>query len=327
MSVMIFTEEELRCAVGFEIGTLNAVERGFAALAGDGVSMPPVMHIAVGDGAGDIDVKGAFIPGFSSVAVKIASGFFGNGALGLPSSSAMMVVLSAHTGRCEAILLDNGYLTDLRTGLAGAVAARHLAPAGRLKVGVIGAGVQARYQVEALTIEDRVASVTVYAPRTAQAERYAEDISEQLGLSVRIEGSAQAVAQSCDLLITTTPSRSPLVEAGWLRGGQHVTAMGSDLPGKSEIAKEALRAASLLVVDHLGQSRRIGELQSLDDGDRLVRQAVSLDAIVSGQVQFSRKRDALTICDLTGVGVQDTAIAALAVTRALQAGAGRSIEN
>jgi ornithine cyclodeaminase len=325
----VLSEDELRRCIGFDAEALDAVESSFASLSGGGVSMPPVMHISVDEPPGDIDVKGAYIPGVATVAVKVASGFFGNRHLGLPSSSALMVLLSARTGRCEAVMLDNGYLTDLRTGLAGAVAARHLARPGRLRVGVLGAGAQARYQVEALTIESRVKSVAVFAPRAEQAEAYAMDISHRqgmrLGIPVTIEVSAEAVVRGCDLLVTTTPSQSPLVSASWLRPGLHVTAMGSDLPGKREIARDALTKADRLVVDSLSQSRLIGELQSFADDSPEVARAESLGDIIRELNRPPRDAGAISICDLTGVGVQDTAIAALALARARALGLGLNI--
>ncbi len=128
MAILILTETELRQCAAIDEAALGAVENAFTWLAEDKVEMPPIMHIAVADSHGDVDIKSAYVRGLESFAVKIASGFYDNPKLGLPSSSGMMIVLSAKTGFCEAVLLDNGFLTDVRTGLAGAVAAKYLAP-------------------------------------------------------------------------------------------------------------------------------------------------------------------------------------------------------
>ena len=127
MAVLVLTEQELRQCTPMDEESLNQVENAFTWLAQGKVEMPPIMHIEV-DEQSDVDIKSAYVRGLDSFAVKLASGFFNNPNLGLSSSSAMVVLMSARTGFCEAVLLDNGYLTDLRTGLAGAVAARHLAP-------------------------------------------------------------------------------------------------------------------------------------------------------------------------------------------------------
>ena len=163
MSVLVLTEPELRQCARIDATVLAAVEDAFTWLAEDRVMMPPIMHIEVAAAPGDVDIKSAYVRGLDTFAVKIGSGFFGNSALGLPSSSAMMVVLSAQTGFCEAVLLDNGYLTDLRTGLAGAVAAKYLAPERVSTVGVIGAGAQARYQVRCLQLVRDFERIVVFA--------------------------------------------------------------------------------------------------------------------------------------------------------------------
>ena len=146
MTVLVLTESDIRRSVTIDEESLRQVENAFTWLAEDKVSMPPVMHIEV-DAQSDVDIKSGYVKGLEAFAVKLASGFFNNPSLGLSSSSGMMVLLSAKTGFCEAVLLDNGYLTDLRTGLAGAVAARHLAPESVQTVGVIGAGAQARIRL------------------------------------------------------------------------------------------------------------------------------------------------------------------------------------
>ena len=152
MPVLILTETELRACVGFDAQCLRATEDAFTWLSQGKVEMPPVMHIEVAEHRGDVDIKSACVRGLDHLAVKVASGFFENPKLGLPSGGAMVVVLNAKTGFCEAVMLDNAYLTDLRTGLAGAVAARYLAPETVRTVGVLGSGAQARYQVRALRL-------------------------------------------------------------------------------------------------------------------------------------------------------------------------------
>jgi ornithine cyclodeaminase/alanine dehydrogenase-like protein (mu-crystallin family) len=298
-------EEEIRRAVVFDLDALNAVEAAFVALAEGRASMPPVMHMSVRDAPGDIDVKGAVIEGLPIAAVKIAAGFFNNPLAGLRSSSGMMVGVSTQTGRPAVVLLDNGWLTDLRTALAGAVAARHLVARKHITVGVIGAGAQARYQVEALMIEFQIDGVYCFARRAEQGALFASDINGRLGLKVSQCRSIEGVLERADVVITTTPSTSSLIEAGMIRGEQHITAMGSDLPGKREIALAVLERADRLVCDDVPQSCRLGELQGASA--ETVARAKSLgDIVKAGKPQ--RHDPGLTVCDLTGLGVQDTAI-------------------
>ncbi|MEP5146075.1 MAG: ornithine cyclodeaminase family protein, partial [Nitratireductor sp.] len=167
--ITILTENELRAAVRLDLAVVDTVERAFAALASGEVVMPPVLSMAFPDANGEVDVKTAYIPGFESFAIKVSPGFFDNPALGLPSLNGLMVLFSAKTGLVEAVLLDNGYLTDVRTAAAGAVAARHLAPATVATAGVYGAGVQARLQIQAAHLVRPFRRVLVWARDGAKA--------------------------------------------------------------------------------------------------------------------------------------------------------------
>ena len=326
MPVLVLTEAELRACVGFDAEALRAVEDAFTWLSEGKVEMPPVMHIEVAEHHGDIDIKSAAVRGQDHLAVKVASGFFENPKLGLPSGGAMVVVLNARTGFCEAVMLDNAYLTDLRTGLAGAVAARYLAPETVHTVGVLGSGAQARYQVRALRLVRGFERVLVSSRDPGRTAAYAAEMSESLGLPVEA-AATEALVRESDLVITTTPARAPLIDAAWLHPGLHITAMGSDLPGKQELDPEVLRRADRVVCDRREQCLTMGELQhaaALLEGENA---PVELGELTSGRARGRRSENEITVCDLTGTGVQDTAISCLALTRARARGAGTSIDN
>lgn len=318
MSARILNEAELRKAVGINDEALAAVEAAFSWLQQDRVSMPPIMHISAKDKNGDIDVKSAYVQGMPYVAIKIAAGFYDNPKKGLPSGSAMMVLLSADTGFCEAVLLDNSYLTDLRTGLAGAVAAKYLAPSVVDTVGVIGTGVQARYQVECLALLRTFKNVIVWGRSTKRAEAYASDMRARHGLNVRVVATPDEAAADSQVVITTTASDRPLLTAAALHPGLHITAVGSDFPGKQELDPEILLRADTLVCDRLSQCRANGEIQHVLNNGEL---PLGLDIIELGELttgaRHGRNNDTeITVCDLTGTGVQDTAIANLAYQKA-----------
>ena len=326
MPVLVLTEAELRACVGFDAQCLRAIEDAFTWLGEGKVEMPPIMHIEVAEHRGDIDIKSACVRGLDHLAVKVASGFFDNPTRGLPSGGAMMVVLSAKTGFCEAVMLDNAYLTDLRTGLAGAVAARHLAPETVRSVGVLGAGAQARYQVRALRLVRDFERVLVSARDAGRAAAYAQEMSERLALPVEAT-TPEALVRESDVVITATAARAPLVDAAWLHPGLHITAMGADLPGKQELDPEVLRRAHRVVCDHREQCRAMGELQhaaGLAEGEEA---PAELGELTSGRAPGRRSAEEITVCDLTGTGVQDTAIACLALSRARERGYGTLIDN
>jgi ornithine cyclodeaminase len=229
----VLVERELRQVVGIDESALAAIESAFSWLEQGRASMPPIMHVEA-RGRGDVDVKSAFIEDLPYFAIKIASGFYGNAERGLPAGSAMMVLLNSETGFCEAVLLDNSYLTDLRTGLAGAVAAKYLAPAAVGTVGVLGTGTQARYQVRCLRLVRAFRRVLVWGRSREQAAVYADDLQQDGEFEVTVAASVEEVVRACDVLITATPSDRPLVKAAWLRQGQHVTARLRPSPPRQE---------------------------------------------------------------------------------------------
>jgi ectoine utilization protein EutC len=325
--VRILTEEELRRCVKLDGGAVRAVRDAFAALATADVAMPPVMRLDIPDRNGEVDVKTAYVPGVDSFAIKISPGFFDNPKIGLPSVTGMMVVLSAHTGLVLAVLLDNGYLTDIRTAAAGAVAAHQLARRDAKVAGVIGVGVQARLQAEALTLVRPIERLLVWGRDEAKADACAAELAERLVIEVERVESAEAVVRECDIVVTTTPARQPIVRAEWLHPGLHITAMGSDAEDKNEIFPEALARADVYVADRRSQCERQGELHhaiaaGLWPADRPV---VELGDVIVHKAKGRESDEQVTLCDLTGTGVQDTAIAMLALRLAGNEGLGTLI--
>lgn len=327
--MLILTEKELQGCVTLDEESLSAVEGAFSSLAGGHVVMPPILRLDVEDRHGEIDVKTAYIPGLDSFAVKMSPGFFDNPSKGLPSTNGLMVLFSAHTGLVEAVLLDNGYLTDVRTALAGAVAAKYLARDDVETVGVIGTGSQARYQVEALGLVRDFSRVLVWGRDSVKAEACAKDISNSLGVeAVACEQPEKVVAESM-IVVTTTPATVPLVESGWLHPGLHITAMGSDAEHKNELDPAIISACDAFVCDTRAQSAILGELHHAIEKGAVPSdvEVTELGQLITGEQEGRRGPDDITVCDLTGTGAQDTAIARLAFQKALAATAGTKFES
>lgn len=324
--VTILTEAELRRIVHLDRAAIEVVERAFAALASGRVVMPPILSMAIPDANGEVDVKTAYIPGFEGFAIKVSPGFFDNPKIGLPSLNGLMILFSARTGQVLALLLDNGYLTDVRTAAAGAVAAKHLAPANVETAGVIGTGVQARLQLQAAHLVRPFGQALVWGRDPAKAHACAVEISAALGIPARAEPDPARLVAASQLVVTTTPAEEPVLKADWLHPGLHITAMGSDQAGKNEIEPAALAAADLYVADRVSQCEKLGELRSALAAGLWKRGAPpELGEIVAGMKPGRTGDSQITICDLTGTGAQDTAIATFALGRARGAGAGSAI--
>jgi ornithine cyclodeaminase len=318
-SIRILREGDVRAALDMA-SCIDAVDGAFAAYATGGAELPDVIHLDVPETRGEIHVKAGHLHAARYYAVKVASGFYG---VVPPAIDGMVVVYDAADGTPAALILDGGLLTDLRTGAAGGVAARHLAPERVRTVAVIGTGLQARYQLDALAIvRPGFEHVRVWGRDREHATHCVDDLLGRPGLP---EGCRFAVAETveeaveaADVVITCTASREPLLSAGWVSPGTHVTALGSDGPDKRELDVDVLSRADLLVVDSRAQCARIGELHhALAEGAvASADDAVELGAICAGLSPGRTSQEQLTVCDLTGVGVQDVAAANVVMERA-----------
>ncbi|MBZ0124203.1 MAG: cyclodeaminase [Roseovarius sp.] len=308
--IRILTEADLRGLVALDLDLVDVIEGAFVALARGEAVMPPVLSMELPMVNGEVEVKTAYIPGLPGFAIKISPGFFDNPGLGLPSLNGLMVLLSAKTGLVEALYLDNGYLTDIRTAAAGAVAARHLAPANVGTAGVIGTGVQARLQMQAVHLVRPFKRLIVWGRDGQRAAECARDLANVLPVEAEIVSDPAQLVAECQLVVTTTPARAPVLRAEWLHPGLHVTAMGSDQPGKNEIDPEALALADLYVADRATQVQTMGELRAaIDAGFWQGGIPAELGQVITGAAPGRRRPEDITIVDLTGTGAQDTAIA------------------
>lgn len=316
--IKLLTEADLRALVPLDMDVVACVANGFTALAGGKVVMPPIMTLMVPDHNGEVCVKTAYVPGVDSFAVKMSPGFFNNPNFGLASTSGLVVLFSAKTGVLEALLLDNGYLTDVRTAAAGAVAAQHLARSSASKACIIGAGVQAKLQLKALTLVRPITHATIWARDAKKSEAVASSLREELKIHVTASYDLAGAVNSADIIVTTTPSEVPLVFGDWLRPGQHITAMGSDQEYKVELDLNCIIKATLYVPDSQAQCAIKGELRSAIDAGLVPadRAFSELGDITAGHTSGRQSDKDITIADLTGTGVQDTAIATFARQRA-----------
>ncbi len=328
--VLILREAEIRALLD-PASCIRAVEEAFSAYAGGLAELPAVINLEVPAERAEIHVKSGYIRGGEHYAVKIASGFPGNAARGLPPSDGMVLVFDARTGAPAAFLLDNGFITDRRTGAAGAVAARHLARREVRAVGVVGSGAQARHQLESLAQVRRFEEVRVYGRRAERARACVEDLRRMQGLPdgcrFEVASEVREAVEGADVVFTVTASREPLVRAEWVSPGALVVAVGSDGPDKQELDVQVLARAERVVADSLPQCLRLGEIHHAVEAGAIGREKVDaeLGEITAGRKPGRRSERDVIVCDLTGVGVQDVAAASLVMARARQAGRGEPL--
>ena len=269
------------------------------------VMVPPVGHLGFKHPPGDVHIKYGYIEGDDYYVIKIASGFYNNSLLGLPTGNGMMLLFSQKTGETLSILLDEGYLTDIRTAAAGAVAAKYLAPSKVSTIGIVGTGMQARLQLEYLKAITTCRKVIVWGRDESKLVAIKGDpaLSE---FSISTTTDISFLTSQCNLIVTTTPSRKALLMAAHILPGTHITAMGADADGKQEIDPMLLEKADIVVADSKDQCIDHGDIGfAVREGIIDPEKIVELGDVIRNK-EWRRKNDKqITIADLTGVAIQD----------------------
>ena len=313
--ITVYSLEQIKGALTNRDEIIEAIEKCFISYTdGNGVT-PPAGFLPCG--AGDAMIKYGMINGDSTFTLKVATSFSGNEAKGLPNSSGIFVVFNAETGFAEAVLADEGYLTSVRTAAAGAAAAKYLAPKNVSAIGIIGTGNQARRQLSWLSAVTDCKEVFVYGRTHEKAIAYCQDMTYE-GFSMHVAEDIKEITEKCNLIVTTTKSTEPWLFAEDIRPGTHITCMGADEPGKNEVDASVFGKADLIVNDSIKQCTHEGDtVYAVNAGLVKVEDIVELGEMFAGKKPGRTGEDQITIADLTGVAVQDVAIAGI-VLKALR---------
>ncbi|WP_429818199.1 ornithine cyclodeaminase family protein [Ensifer sp. B1-9] len=291
-----------------------AIRDAYIAAIDGRANLPPVGYLPLSGRNADCHIKYGYIEGDPIFVVKIAAGFYDNPAKGLPSSTGMMVAVSTETGDVVAVLDDKGLLTDLRTGIGGAIATMALWRGDARRIGVVGTGTQARVQIRALaTLSDRPLHFTVWGRSPERAQAVLTDLAD-LDLSIAAATDLETLCHQSDAIVTTTPSKEPLIRSQWIAPGTHITALGADAPGKQELDIALVAHADRLVVDLADQCLDHGEFSVAARAGLIGEEGyIALGSVLSGTVKGRRSDGDITIADLTGIATQDIAIARTAL--------------
>jgi ornithine cyclodeaminase len=316
VELRVLTEQTIRNLIT-PAEALGAARLAFSKLANGEVEQPNVLTLVFPKVQGELHGKGGYIHGNKYFSIKTAGGFYDNPKKGLPSLVGSVSVFDAETGMLCGLFLDNGYLTELRTAAAGALASDLLARQDINTLAVLGSSGQARFQLEAHLGVRRPERVLTYSKTRANSENYAQEMREKFQLSVDVVDSAKEAVETADLVITATSARSPVVLAAWVKPGTHVTAIGSDMPEKVEL-EPALLAKAKVFCDRLSQAATQGEVHHALDAGLITPEAVTeLGEVVNGVREGRTSNDDITVADLTGVGVLDAACANLVMMKAV----------
>ncbi len=265
---------------------------------------PMPMHLDIARECAEVHMKSSYRQGGPYFALKVAGTFPGNASRGLSTSSGMMLLSSAETGEPVAFLADSGHLTDVRTAAVAAMMAREL---GRVDstLGILGTGVQARLQARMHAEVLPLRRIVLWGRNSERAAECRREVAALLpGVEVAVVRTPAAVAGECRLLVTATPSREALLFARDIQPGTHISAVGADSPHKQELDPEILHRAALLLADSLRQCEKLGELQYAPaEWSRVLE----MGAFCEHAPEWDR--GGITVCDFTGLGVEDLYIA------------------
>jgi len=290
------------------IDLLPAIEEGFAAYSLGQAVIPPVAEMLFDKPQGDVHIKYGYLKGDAYYVIKIASGFYENTKLGLSSSNGLMLLFNQKTGQLQCVLLDEGYLTNVRTAAAGAIAAKYLAPQKVNRIGIIGAGIQGKLQLNYLKSVVNCREAMVWGVHQDELDAYQHEMKSS-GFNIKTTLDTGEIAASCNLIVMVTPSKTPLLQAKQIRKGTHITAVGSDTPEKQELDAKILQKADVVVADSIPQCLVRGEIFHAIHQDVLTKEKlVELGHVVTGKTVGRTSEDQITIADLTGVAVQDIQI-------------------
>ena len=303
---------------------VEAVEAGFREYKIGRCSVPLRMPVKVAQAEGLFLFMPACLEGGGAFGTKIISVFPGNAGRGVSTLQSVYLLNDPATGELLAIM-DGLLLTALRTGAASAVATRHLSRKSSSVLGVIGAGAQAPFQVEAILTVRPLHCVVVYDPHAEAVEKFAKAVSVEFAVPVKVASDPQEVIKTADILVTVTTSRQPVFDGRDLRSGTHINAVGAFTPEMREIDDATVTRARIVVDTYEGCLSEAGDLLIPMKAGRLSRERIEADLgeIVMGVKPGRRTDDEITLFESVGFAVEDVVTARLAYRRAKEKGLGR----
>lgn len=317
---------------------IEAVEEAYRQKAEGKGRAWPMVYEAFEPGVADMDIRSGELAGSGLFGLKLTAWFSKNPAQGLPEIFGTTLLCDNGTGAPLA-LLNASAITGLRTGAAAALGAKWLARADAKNLLVAGAGHMSTFQVAAvLAACPGIEHVEVWDPMRAEApearvelmrgevEKILSAAGIERGYEIVAVADGERACAAADVIVTITPATDPIIKAGWVKPGTHVSAVGADMEGKQEVASDVLREATLFVDDR-AQSVSSGELEvpvktgAIAEGDI----AAELGEVICGTHAGRASDDEITVFDTSGIAVQDLAASKVAYDRALERGIGATV--
>lgn len=320
---LILESSTIKQLVGIK-DALKAVKEAFRYMEQGKVQMPAKVYIHLDKYKGDFRAMPAYIEGFKGCSIKWVNVHPENKRRGLPTVMAIIILSDVRTG-FPLCIMDATYITALRTGAAGGVAAKYLARPDARRIGLVGCGVQAKTQLLALNELFNIKQVNVWGLNRQGCVRFIREMQRLRKLKMVAADNIKDCVEDCDIVVTTTPSRKPLVKLEWLKRGVHINAMGADAKGKQELDCRILKKAKV-VVDSWEQAAHSGEINVPLAKGQLSRKDIYADIgeIVTGK-KARTNDDEITIFDSTGLAIQDVSMANIVYRKAVRLKKGKYV--
>ncbi len=304
---------------------IDVVETAFREYGLGRARMPAKIYLDLKEFRGDFRAMPAYVPKFKMATLKWVNAHPLNPKFGLPAVMAVIIISDPKTG-FPLCIMDGTLATSLRTGAGGAVAAKYLARRNSRVIGLVGCGAQARTQLMALREVFKIKEVRVWGHEKNLITRFIRDMKKP-GEKMLAAADIKSCAGGCDILVTTTPSRKPIVQSEWITPGTHINAIGADAPGKEELDPKILKRAKV-IVDDFEQASHSGEINvPVSKGIFKLKDIhATLGAIVAGKKRGRKSPHEITVFDSTGLAIQDVAVASLIYRAALKKKSGRLLK-
>lgn len=296
---------------------LKVIESAFRLYSKNLVQMPAKIYLHLDKYEGDFRAMPAYIERMEACGLKWVNVHPRNRRFGLPAVMALIILSDPKTGLPLAIM-DGTYITNLRTGAAGGIAAKYLARKDSSIIGLVGCGAQARTQILALKELFNIKKVYVWGNKVEYAKKFIKD-TKYLGLVMEIKDKIYDCVKEADIVVTTTPVRKPIVKSRWIKEGTHINAIGADAKGKEELEPDLLKRAKI-VVDDWNQASHSGEINVSISKGIVTKKDIyaTLGEVLIGKKKGRTSPREITIFDSTGLAIQDVAVANLVYKKAVK---------
>lgn len=324
--VLILNEKDILKILNMK-ETISIIEEAFLELSNGTVEMPPRQIMLEPKKNGWIAVMSAYIKNMKALATKVVTVYPDNPQINIPTTIASIVLNDPDTGKPLSIL-NGGYLTAIRTGAISGVATKYLARNNSHIVGIFGASVQARTQLEAIVNVRKINEVYVYDVFPNASKRFAQEMSRNLDISITSVDNPVKCVKGCDIIATATTSQNPIFDGKIIEQGTHINAVGSHMANRRELDTTSIKSSKVIVDSKEAALKEYGEFIIPLNKKLISHQNIycELSDIVSGKKEGRNNDEEITVFKSGGLAIQDTAVAYLAYTNALKLGIGTEID-